>query len=67
MVLPDEDTHRIPSFQATSNAVGKQWLCINDVVGSFTTWSRPGENGSIEWEIINIFVSDTATTLFELI
>ena len=67
MIQPNADTHIIPSLQSTYNAVGKQWLCINAVVGSFTTWSRSGDSGSIEWEVMHIFVSDVSASLFALI
>ena len=52
------------TLQPTSNAVGKQWLCINDVAGSFTTWSRSEDSGSVEWDVRNMFVSDVASSLF---
>ena len=67
MIPSNEDTHIIPSLQPTYNDVRKQWLCINDDVGSFTTWSRAGDSGSIEWEVMNIFVSDISASLFALI
>lgn len=67
VVSPRKDTHIVPSFQPASHAVGKQWLCINDVVGSFTTWSRTGDSMLIKWEVKNIFVADVASSLFQLI
>lgn len=47
--------------------MGGQWLCINDVVDAFTTWSCSEDSGFIEWDVHNIFVSEVASALFQLI
>ena len=40
------------------------WLCLDDVLGSFYSWSIYGCAGSVEWNFLNVFADVTNTTLF---
>ena len=33
------------------------WVCVDDVLGLFLSWSKYGNYGLIEWNIVNIFSS----------
>ena len=43
------------------------WLCIDDVCGSFQSWSEFGDSGSVVWDIVNLFTAYDASALFKIL
>ena len=53
--LDEEETAR-PLLRIAQNSICT-WVCIDDVLGSFLSWSKYSSSGSVEWNIINVFTS----------
>lgn len=43
------------------------WLCIDDVCGSFQSWSNFGDSGSVGWDIVNLFTTHDTSLLFKIL
>ena len=43
------------------------YLCINDVVGSYTKWGCLHGNGPISWSFQNLFTHPTLSSLFNIL
>ena len=50
-------------FQAVEN-MKVQWLCINDITGSTTTWANTESTPPLIWLIQNVFTSNDNATIF---
>ena len=49
-----------------SGNVSVDWLCINEITGSFLSWYKLVNCGSISWTYLNIFTGKLTSTLFKL-
>ena len=66
-----------PTVEPPTNTSGKMkketlfqvfnWLCIDDVTGSFTSWSISGNYGAINWQFNNIYIRQSTTALLPIL
>ena len=40
------------------------WICLDDVCGSFCSWSKYGHSSSVQWNFIKFFTTENTTQLF---
>ena len=44
-----------------------RWLYLDDVCGSFLSWEKYRASGSVVWDFMHMFTSQTSRHLFELL
>ena len=61
----DRDKETISASLDIADKSIYNWICVDDTVGAFRSWSIYGESGSIEWYFETVFTSTDTVVLFK--